>query len=121
MSKFFLAATAIGIAATSAIPAQAGNIYANVEANSSFEETSYQSTQTDIHLGYKGGSDSFGWYILGGPQLDAVQGKDGDSSLSAKGGFDVKATEKLDLYAELSTVRGDKPTYGTKVGATFNF
>ena len=121
MSKIFLEATAIGIATTAAIPAHAGNLYVNVEANSAFEETSYQSTQTDIHLGYKGGSASFGWYVQGGPQLDAVQGKDGDSSLSAKGGFDVKATEKLDLYAELSTVRGDKPTYGTKVGATFNF
>ena len=104
----------------------AGGLYINTEANSSFTGSNYTSTTTDLHLGYEGGNDGFGYYVQGGPAIVAADGVDSDWRFSGKAGASVAATEKLDFYGELSVLTADADTnndstWGTKVGAKFKF
>ena len=48
---------------------------------------------------------------------------DGTSNLSGKGGLSVAASEKLDVYGEVSFAQVDDAdnTYGTKIGAKYKF
>ena len=92
--------------------------YVNVEANSGFYGSDYRGTATDVHVGYEGD----GWYVQGGPVLLAPDGGDGDVELSGKIGGSYPVTGELAVYGEFSFVTGDYDnTYGTKVGAKYNF
>jgi len=115
-------------AATSFIApaAFAGGLYLNTEANSSYTGSNYTSTTTDLHVGYEGGTDSFGYYVQGGPAVVAADGVDSDTRMSGKVGANLAATEKLDFYGELSVLTADADTnddknWGTKLGAKFKF
>ena len=107
-----------------ATPATAG-VYANVEANSSRTGGNYESTVTDIHVGYEGGGEQFGYYIQGGPAIVAVDGADSDQRLSGKLGGNFQATEKFGFYGEVSVLTGedsdDDKSWGTKLGAKYSF
>ena len=109
-----------------ATPATAG-VYVNVEANSSRTGSNYESTTTDLHVGYEGGTDKFGFYVQGGPAIVDVQGdSDQDWRLSGKAGGTLAASSKLDIYGELSFLTSDEDldidnSWGTKVGAKFKF
>ena len=114
---------ALALAATLAsTPAMAG-VYVNVESNASYTGSDYTSRTTDLHIGYEGEVGSLGYYIQGGPSLTAADGAEGSSNLSGKGGVTVAASEKLDIYGELSfaQVEDADNTYGTKIGAKYKF
>ena len=108
---------------TSAGTAIAGP-YVNVESNASYTGSDYNNATTDFHVGYEGGTDTFGYYVQGGPAIVAVDNEDNDTQLSGKAGASVAATENLDFYGEISvlTTEGDADnSWGTKLGAKYNF
>ena len=121
-----LIALAVLTASTAlATPATAG-VFVNVEANSSRTGSDFESTVTDLHVGYEGGGERFGYYIQGGPAIVAADGVDSDNRLSGKVGGSFQATEQLGVYGELSVLTADSDTtnnnsWGTKIGAKYNF
>ena len=120
-----IALAALTTSAALATPATAG-VYVNVEANSSRTGSNYESTTTDIHVGYEGGGDQFGYFIQGGPAIVAADGSDSDNRLSGKVGGDFQAPDKLGVYGEISVLTADADTdndnsWGTKIGAKYSF
>ena len=116
-----LAASTFAIA-----PAFAGGVYVNVENNASLTGSDYTGSTTDFHVGYEGGTDTFGYYVQGGPAVVATDGADSDNRLSGKVGASLAATEKLSFYGELAVLTADSDTsddnaWGTKLGAKFSF
>ena len=107
-----------------AAPAFAG-VYVNVENNGSYTGADYTSSTTDLHIGYEGGTDNFGYYVQGGPAIVATDGADDtDNQLSGKVGATVAATEKLDFYGELAVQTNDGDTdnsWATKIGTKYSF
>jgi len=106
-------------------PAFAGP-YVNVESNSSLLGTDYNSTVTDLHVGWEGGNDSFDYYIQGGPAVVAYDGEDSDTRLSGKVGANIAATEKLGFYGEVAVLTAEEDTdddnsWATKIGAKYSF
>ena len=118
---------ALALASTLAAgPAFAG-VYVNVENNAGFTGADYTGAVTDFHVGYEGGTDTFGFYVQGGPAVVTVDGADeSDNRISGKVGATVAATEKLDFYGEVSVLTANSDTdddnaLATKVGAKFSF
>ena len=103
-------------------PAMAG-VYVNVESNASYTGTDYTSRTTDFHVGYEGDVGDLGYYIQGGPAVVGADGVDGTNEFSGKLGASVAASEKLDIYGEVSfaTVEDSDNSYGTKIGAKYSF
>ena len=119
MKSIALALATISFAST---PAMAG-IYLNAESNASYSGNDYQSRATDLHVGYEGDVGKLGYYVQGGPTLSNGDGVDGTSEYSGKLGGSIAASEKLDVYGEISvaTVEDADKNFGTKVGAKFKF
>ena len=117
-----IALAALTVTSALATPAMAG-VYVNAESNASFTGSDYTSAATDLHIGYEGDIGSLGYYIQGGPQFGVTDGADGDTDFSGKGGLNIAASEKLDIYGEVSFVTDETTdtTYGTKIGAKFKF
>ena len=119
-----IALAALTASTALATPATAG-VYANVEANSSRTGGNYESTVTDIHVGYEGGGEKWGYYIQGGPAIVAVDGADSEQRLSGKLGGSFQATERFGVYGEVSVLTAedtdDDKSWGTKIGAKFSF
>ena len=117
----------LAAAASIAAPAAfAGGLYVNTEANSSYTGSNYTNTTTDLHVGYEGGNEGFGYYVQGGPAIVAADGVDSDWRFSGKLGANVDATEKLNFYGEVSLLTADADTdndasWGTKLGAKYKF
>ena len=118
MTKLALALAAL----TASAPAMAG-VYVNVESNASYTGNDYTSRTTDLHVGYEGEAGQLGYYIQGGPALVNGDGVDGTTAFSAKLGVSVAASEKLDVYGEVSFITDETAdtAYGTKIGAKFKF
>ena len=120
-----IALAALTASAALATPATAG-VFVNVEANSSRTGSNFESTVTDLHVGYEGGTENFGYYIQGGPAIVAVDGVDSDNRLSGKLGGSFQATEAFGVYGEISVLTADNDTnhdnsWGTKIGAKYSF
>ena len=117
-----IALAALTVTSALATPAMAG-VYVNAESNASFTGSDYTSAATDLHIGYEGDIGSLGYYIQGGPQFGVTDGADGDTDFSGKGGLNIAASEKLDIYGEVSFVTDEvnDTAYGTKLGAKFKF
>tara|TARA_R100001530_G_scaffold90540_1_gene62903 strand:- start:4616 stop:4975 length:360 start_codon:yes stop_codon:yes gene_type:complete len=115
---------ALALAATSfaTAPAMAG-VYLNAESNASYTGSDYTSRTTDLHVGYEGEVGQLGYYVQGGPAFTDVDAGDGETNLSGKTGLSFPATEKLNLYGEVSFAQHDGAdnTYGTKIGAKYSF
>ncbi len=114
---------ALALAASFAsAPAMAG-VYLNAESNASYTGNDYQSRTTDIHVGYEGEVGSLGYYVQGGPAFTAADGVDGNTDFSGKLGGSVAASEKFDIYGEVSFAQVDDAdnSYGTKIGAKYKF
>ena len=118
---------ALALAATSfaTAPAFAG-AYVNVESNAGYTGSEYDNRTTDLHVGFEGGNDIFGYYIQGGPAIVADEGDaDTDSRLSGKTGLSVNAGENLNIYGEISVLTpeadDDDKSWGTKLGAKYRF
>jgi len=118
MNKLVVALTASILSA----PAFAGT-YVNVESNASYTGNDYTSRTTDLHIGYEGEVGQLGYYVQGGPAFTGADGADGNTNFSGKLGGSVAASEKLDIYAEVSFLSDEvaDTAYGTKVGAKFKF
>ena len=115
-------------AATAALSMSAGAAFAgpyvNVEANSGWTGSDYSGTVTDIHVGYEGSTGAVGYYVQAGPAIVAGDDVDSETVLSGKTGASVAATERLDIYGEVSFITGIDDAddgYGAKIGAKFNF
>ena len=114
---------ALALAASIAsAPAMAG-VYVNVESNASYTGNDYTSRTTDLHVGYEGEVGDHGYYIQGGPALVNGDAVDGTSEFSGKGGVTIAASEKLDVYGEVSFITDEDAdnAYGTKLGVKYNF
>ena len=123
IKPIIFAAAAASLAAPAAF---AGGLYANVESNASYTGSDYTSRTTEFHIGDEGGTDSFGYYVQGGPAVVAADGVDSDTRVSGKVGANLAATEKLGFYGELSVLTADADTdndktWGTKLGAKYKF
>tara|TARA_B100000287_G_C20393021_1_gene686453 strand:+ start:109 stop:468 length:360 start_codon:yes stop_codon:yes gene_type:complete len=119
MKTIALALAASTLAST---PAMAG-VYLNAESNASYTGGDYTSRTTDLHVGYEGDVGQLGYYIQGGPALTGADGEDGTTEFSGKLGASIPASEKLDVYGEVSFITDDDAdnAYGTKIGAKYNF
>ena len=114
---------ALALAASLAsAPAMAG-VYVNVESNASYTGGDYTSRTTDLHVGYEGDVGDLGYYIQGGPALVNGDAVDGTREFSGKLGGTVAASEKLDVYGEVSFITDEDAdnAYGTKLGVKYNF
>jgi len=114
---------AAGILLASA-PAAIAGPYANVESNTGYQGTDYQGSTTDFHVGYEGeAGEKLGYYVQAGPSVINSDGGDSDTEFSGKGGVSFAATEKVNVYGEVSFATTDTDTnnYGTKVGVKYLF
>ena len=118
MKKIALALAA-SIAST---PAMAG-VYINAESNGSYTGNNFTSRTTDLHIGYEDTVGKLGYYIQGGPAFTSPDGADGNTNFSGKLGGSVAASEKFDVYGEVSFLTDETAdtAYGTKIGAKFKF
>jgi len=114
-----------GIAAATAlaVPSAFAGVYVNVENNGSRTGSDFTSATTDFHLGYEGEAGALGYYLQGGPAVVRPDGGDSDTQFSGKLGGSFGATEKLDVYGEVSFVTADDAdnNYGTKLGVKYAF
>ena len=119
MIKTLIASGVAVSAAALASPALASP-FVNVENNAGYQD-GYLGSTTDMHIGYEGGDDTYGFYLQGGPAI-VTDGSDSDVELSGKIGGSVQATENFSVYGEVSFITTDSdPVVGTKVGAKWNF
>ena len=97
--------------------------YVNVETNANYTGSDYTSRATDLHIGYENNLGDLAYYIQGGKTINAVDGIDSESNISGKLGGSVAATDKLNLYGEISfaQVEDADNNFGTKLGAKFSF
>mgnify|MGYP003304532810 CR=1 FL=1 len=119
MKSIALALATISFASA---PAMAG-VYVNAESNASYTGSDYTSRKTELHIGYEGDVGQLGYYIQGGPAFTSPDGADGNTDFSGKGGLSIAATEKLDVYGEVSFLTDETAdtAYGTKIGAKYKF
>ena len=117
-------------AASAALFASAGAAlagpYVNVEANAGWTGSDYDSTTTDLHVGYEGAlGESGSYYVQGGASLVSPDGGETDTVPSGKAGLGLGLTEALGAYGEVSFVgSGDEDLdrgYGAKLGVKYNF
>ena len=117
-------------AASAALFASAGAAlagpYVNVEANAGWTGSDYDSTTTDLHVGYEGAlGESTSYYVQGGASLVSPDGGETETVPSGKAGLGLGLTEALGAYGEVSFVgSGDEDLdrgYGAKLGVKYNF
>ena len=114
---------ALALAASIAsAPAMAG-VYINADSNGSYTGNNFTSRTTDLHIGYEDSVGKLGYYIQGGPAFTSPDGADGNTNFSGKLGGSIAASEKFDVYGEVSFLTDEvaDTAYGTKIGAKFKF
>ena len=95
--------------------------YANVENNASYQD-GYLGSTTDIHVGFEGSSDVYGYYVQAGPAIVAPDGDEAEMEISGKIGGSVQATDSFGVYGEVSFITDDiEPIFGTKIGVKYVF
>ena len=119
-------ATLAAAAALVAPSAALAGPYVNVEANSGWTGSDYNSTTTDLHVGYEGAlGDSASYYVQGGASVVSPDGAESDTVPSGKAGLGLAVTDSLGAYGEVSFLgSGDSNVdrgYGGKLGVKFNF
>ena len=122
MIKTLIVSGAAVTAAALGSPAVAGP-YLNVENNAAYAGgDDFLGSTTDLHVGYEGSSDIYGWYLQGGPAVVSPDAGSTEMELSGKIGGSVQATENFGVYAEASFITTDSdPAFGTKLGAKYSF
>ena len=59
--------------------------YVNVENNAGYQgNDGYLGSTTDIHVGFEGSSDVYGYYVQAGPAIVAPSGDDAEMEISGK-------------------------------------
>jgi len=100
--KIQLLASAAVLAAGA--PAFAGP-YVNIEGNSGFSGSDYNSTLLETHVGFDGElSKSASFYVQGGPAIVLPDSGDSSTELSGKVGLSIAATDKLAVYGEVAAI-----------------
>ena len=120
--------SAIALAAAAplmAAPALAGP-YVNVEANSSFTGSNYNSTTTDLHVGYEGPiGESASYYVQAGASVVSPDSGEVDTVPSGKAGLGIALSDALGAYGEVSFQGSGSSSvdrgYGTKLGLKYSF
>jgi len=105
MKKIFaLSAASVLMAA----PAMAGQ-FANVEANSSFQDGDYSSTRIDTQYGWEGElGESSKYYVQGGPSFVSRDGAEElEYQVGGKVGIKTSLTEDVTAYSEIKAYSGD--------------
>ena len=100
--------------------------YVNVEANAGWTGSDYNSTTTDLHVGYEGElGENASYYVQGGASVVSPDGAESDTVPSGKAGLGLGLTENLGAYGEVSFLgSGDSNVdrgYGGKLGVKYNF
>jgi len=100
--------------------------YVNVEANSGWSGSDYNSTTTDLHVGYEGAlGESASYYVQGGASVVSPDGAESDTVPSGKAGLGLAVTDSLGAYGEVSFIgSGDDDIdrgYGAKLGVKYSF
>jgi hypothetical protein len=117
-------------AASAALFASAGAAlagpYVNVEANAGWTGSDYNSTTTDLHVGYEGAlGENASYYVQGGASVVSPDGAESDTVPSGKAGLGLGLTDNLGAYGEVSFLgSGDEDIdrgYGAKLGVKYNF
>jgi hypothetical protein len=117
-------------AASAALFASAGAAlagpYVNVEANAGWTGSDYNSTTTDLHVGYEGAlGESASYYVQGGASVVSPDSGESDTVPSGKAGLGLALTDALGAYGEVSFIgSGDEDLdrgYGGKLGIKYNF
>ena len=117
-------------AASAALFASAGAAlagpYVNVEANAGWTGSDYNSTTTDLHVGYEGVlGDSASYYVQGGASVVSPDGAESDTVPSGKAGLGLAVTDAVGAYGEVSFLgSGDSNVdrgYGGKLGVKYSF
>ena len=124
MFKTTIAAAAAAIALAPA--AALAGPYVNVEANAGWTGSDYNSTTTDLHVGYEGVfGDNASYYVQGGASVVNPEGAESDTVPSGKAGLGLGLTDALGAYGEVSFLgSGDEDIdrgYGAKLGVKYNF
>ena len=124
MFKTTIAAAAAAIALAPA--AALAGPYVNVEANAGWTGSEYNSTTTDLHVGYEGVfGDNASYYVQGGASVVNPEGAESDTVPSGKAGLGLGLTDNLGAYGEVSFLgSGDEDIdrgYGAKLGVKYNF
>ena len=117
-----LAATAALVAPSAALAGP----YVNVEANAGWTGSDYNSTTTDLHVGYEGAlGESASYYVQGGASVVSPDGAESDTVPSGKAGVGVSLSDALGAYGEVSFIgSGDDAIdrgYGGKLGVKYSF
>jgi hypothetical protein len=95
--------------------------FANVENNAGYQD-GYLGSTTDIHVGFEGSSDVYGYYVQAGPAIVAPDGDEAEMEISGKIGGSVQATDSFGVYGEVSFITDDiDPIFGTKIGVKYAF
>jgi hypothetical protein len=95
--------------------------YVNVENNAGYQD-GYLGSTTDIHVGFEGSSDVYGYYVQAGPAIVAPDGDEAEMEISGKIGGSVQATDSFGVYGEVSFITDDiEPIFGTKIGVKYAF
>ena len=95
--------------------------YVNVENNAGYQD-GYLGSTTDIHVGFEGSSDVYGYYVQAGPAVVAPDGEEAEMEISGKIGGSVQATDSFGVYGEVSFITDDiEPIFGTKIGVKYAF
>ena len=116
------AAAALAFGASAAVAGP----FVNVEANSGWTGSDYNSTTTDLHVGYEGElGESASYYVQGGASVVSPDGGESDTVPSGKAGLGLALTDAFGAYGEVSFVgSGDADIdrgYGAKLGVKYNF
>ena len=124
MFKTTIAAAAAAIALAPA--AALAGPYVNVEANAGWTGSEYNSTTTDLHVGYEGVfGDNASYYVQGGASVVNPEGAESDTVPSGKAGLGLGLTDALGAYGEVSFLgSGDEDIdrgYAAKLGVKYNF
>ena len=119
-------ATLAAAAALVAPSAALAGPYVNVEANAGWTGSDYNSTTTDLHVGYEGAlGDSASYYVQGGASVVSPDGAESDTVPSGKAGVGLALSDALGAYGEVSFVgSGDSDIdrgYGGKLGVKYSF
>ena len=127
MIKSVFAAAAV--AAAFAPAAALAGPYVNIETNSGFAGSDYDSTLLETHIGFESAlGESASWYIQGGPAVDFQDGEDDSTTeLSGKVGLSVAATENLSVYGEVAAITTEEIDFdedlnaNVKLGVKYSF
>tara|TARA_B100001059_G_scaffold60917_1_gene56705 strand:+ start:5998 stop:6450 length:453 start_codon:yes stop_codon:yes gene_type:complete len=126
VTKMFKSVFAASAALFASAGAALAGPYVNVEANAGWTGSDYNSTTTDLHVGYEGALGENGsYYVQGGASVVSPDGAESDTVPSGKAGLGLGLTDNLGAYGEVSFVgSGDSNVdrgYGTKLGVKYNF